>query len=490
MTRADRLGLLLALLAVLAAAIVSERVFERIPHLEDEVAYAWQADAAAHGYLTLPSPPHSNSYLVPFVVDYEGQRFGKYPPGWPAALSLGVRLGARWLVNSLLAGLGVWLTYRLGKKIFSETVGLLAAGLTLTSPFFLMNSGSLLSHPLGLALSGIFALGWLDSLGETSPRRRWLASLASALALGMLILTRPLTALGVCLPFVFHGLYHFVRGDRRTRWQLAAFCGVVLALAALYPLWQYAVTGDPLLNPYTLWWPYDRIGFGEGVGVMTGGNTLVLALQNAATSLWSGMNDLFGWGPLSVIFLPFGYWAARRNGRARLVGSVFWSLVIVYMAYWIGSWLFGPRYYYEGLYSLTIVSAAGMAWLAGRLARRWRVVLAGGIALLVAVNVFIYLPVRLGGMFGLYTIQRANLKPFLTPEGQALTPALVIVHSDRWMFYGNLLALQDSQMTTPFIFAWNTTPGVDELLGQDFPGRGVYHYYPDEPYRFYTGPRP
>jgi 4-amino-4-deoxy-L-arabinose transferase-like glycosyltransferase len=102
----------------------------------------------------------SGSFLVPFVVDYEGQRFGKYPLGWPAMLALGIALGARSLVNPLLAGLGVWLTYRLGKRTLGETVGLLAAGLTLTSPFFLLNSGSLLS-PFGLVTAAFALAGWM-----------------------------------------------------------------------------------------------------------------------------------------------------------------------------------------------------------------------------------------------------------------------------------------------------------------------------------------
>ena len=100
--------------------------------------------------------------MVPFVVDYQGERFGKYPPGWPVLLSIAIRLDLRAWINPLLAGLGVWLTYLLGKRIFNDFVGLLAAGLTVASPFFLMNSGSLLSHPFGLVLSASFALGWLE----------------------------------------------------------------------------------------------------------------------------------------------------------------------------------------------------------------------------------------------------------------------------------------------------------------------------------------
>jgi hypothetical protein len=149
MSRADRFALALSLLAVLVTYIVTQHYFEAIPHIEDEIAYVWKAEAIAGGHLSVPTPPEPKSFLIPFVVDYEGQRFGKYPLGWPALLAVGVRLGVRDWVNPLLAGLGVWLTYRLGKRLFGETVGLLAGVLTITSPFFLLNSGSCSPIPSG-----------------------------------------------------------------------------------------------------------------------------------------------------------------------------------------------------------------------------------------------------------------------------------------------------------------------------------------------------
>ncbi len=232
MSRADRIALLLSLLAVLVTYLVTDRIFERLPHIEDEMAYVWQAQAAAGGRLTVPSPVAPKSFLVPFVVDYNGQRFGKYPPGWPALLGVGVLFGVRSLVNPLLAGLAVWLAYRLGKRTCTETVGLLAAGLTLTSPFFLLNSGSLLSHPFGLVLSEAFALAWLDAWDE--PRHNpWLPTLVAALSLGILALTRPFTAVGVALPFALHGLYLLIKGDGQVRRRLVVFGLVALGVSSL-----------------------------------------------------------------------------------------------------------------------------------------------------------------------------------------------------------------------------------------------------------------
>jgi hypothetical protein len=82
--RSDIIALFLDLVGFLASAVVTQRVFEAIPPIEDEVAYVWQAKAMIEGHLTIPSPPHSKSYFVPFIVEYNGERFGKYPPGWLA----------------------------------------------------------------------------------------------------------------------------------------------------------------------------------------------------------------------------------------------------------------------------------------------------------------------------------------------------------------------------------------------------------------------
>jgi 4-amino-4-deoxy-L-arabinose transferase-like glycosyltransferase len=451
----------------------------------------------------VPSPPHPKSYLVPFVVDFEGERFSKYPFGWPAVLSIGILFGMRHLVNPLLAGLGVWLTYKLGKRTFGELVGLLAAALTITSPFFLMNSGSFLSHPLGLVLSAGFTLAWLNTFFSAQEELPWRPAIAAALCMGFLIVTRPFTALAIGLPFFLHALYLFIRGGVKIRRVLIVGGVIILLFVGLYLLWQAALTGDPMLNPYTLWWEYDRIGFGPGHGHTEMGHTLQKAYTNTRHSLEVGAVDLFGWGTYSWIFLPFGIWAARRNRPALLMGSVFPALVLLYMAYWIGSSLFGPRYYYEGLFSLTLISAAGISFLAGwpvkagesvkakfgykkirPLAVTWL------LGVIVAINLLFFVPMRLGGMRGLYGIEKSDQKAFLSSGAEELTPALIIVHTERWMEYGALLDIQDPYLSTPFIFAWSNTPKIDASLAQDFPQRAVFHYYPDEPYIFYTDAKP
>jgi hypothetical protein len=104
----------LCLAAFIIITVLFSQISEHVPHSEDEVAYIFQAKVFAQTRLAAPTPPYADAFWTPFVVDYEGQRFGKYPIGWPLLLSLGFRLGAPWLVNTLLATLTLALIAHLG----------------------------------------------------------------------------------------------------------------------------------------------------------------------------------------------------------------------------------------------------------------------------------------------------------------------------------------------------------------------------------------
>lgn len=475
---------------------VGETVYERLPHLEDDFSNLWGAHVFSQGRAALSTPPENDSFLIPFVVDYNGLRFSKYPPGWPAALSLGVRFRADWMVNPILAALAVWFTFRLGSKIAGPWIGLLAAMLLLISPMFVMISASLLSHSLSLFLTLGFVLAWIDlflapqsSSSAHHPPAMLLVLVAGA-SLGLLALTRPLTAVGVSLPFAVHGSWILLRGRPAHRRQLVGLTGLAMAIAALQPVWQWSLTGNPWLNLYTLWWPYDRLGFGPGIGVTSTGHSLRLAYSNARFSLRAGVHDLFGWPYLSWIFLPLGLVWLRRNLPAWLALAIFPGLLLAYSFYWIGSWLYGPRYYYEALPGLAIASAAGVFWIGGWSTREgYRLALRRGamtafLAGLIAVDLFFYLPARLSLMRHLYGISREAMAPI---EAADLGRALIIVHPEhKWTEYGTLLTLAppfaDSDRTLLAIFIGGDQ---DAQLTREFPDRILYHYYTSDPYTFY-----
>ncbi|MCK4975394.1 MAG: hypothetical protein KAS36_00515, partial [Anaerolineales bacterium] len=366
-----------------------------------------------------------------------------------------------------------------------------------SSPMFLMLSGTLMSHNFSLFLTAAFSLAWLKLFPSRSRHeyggrtQEWLLVVLAGVSMGLLVITRPLTALGVSIPFILHALYMLVWGGRVVRYQMVGICAVVLLMAGLLPIWQAALTGDPSINPYTLWWSYDRVGFGPGIGVTENGHSLAIALDNALFSLRAGQHDLFGWPYISWLFLPFGLIALRRNRDGLLFFGIFPGLVLAYAAYWIGSWLFGPRYYYEALPALAVTSAAGVAWVGGFLTEapsaRWRRPLTVGVlAVLMIGNIVFYLPGRVGGMRGLYNISG---DPIDFIEQKELEEVLVIVHSEHWMEYANLLLLAPPFSDSDLRISWSRGDVKDEKLIEELSEYQVFHYYADNPRMLSTTPR-
>jgi hypothetical protein len=94
-------------------------------------------------------------------------------------------------------------------------------------------------------------------------------------------------------------------------------------------------------------------------------------------------------------------------------------------------------------------------------------------------------------MVHLYGSSRQQLLPFQSQNAADLTPALVFVHRQKnWREYATLLELSSPYLDTPFVFVFSRSDEDNQQVMRAFPGRKVWHYYPDEPYRFYTAPRP
>jgi len=510
------LVVLFGLMAFSASLWLSIKVLEGLPHIEDEMAYDWQARVIARGHLTLPTPqPCSGCFLVPFVVDYNGMRFGKYPPGWPAVLALGhLQVWkslpyARNMINPILAGGSIWLIYLLAKKLLDERTAVLTAFLTTLSPFFLMNSALLLSHSLSFFLTLCFCLGWLDTFTTPNPRlsplvRHRLPLAVAALSMGLLALTRPMSAVAIALPFAIHGLYLLIKGSNQQRANLLIFGVTAGMVAGLVFVWQFAVTGDPLLNPYILWWPYDTIGFGPSVGRQPGGYMPVHGIANTIFSLQSGSSDFLGWPGISWIFMPFGLISILKNRRAWMVCAVLPALVAGYFLYWMSSSLVGPRYYYEGLFAAAFLSAAGLIWLADQASRVSKVfvksppspwkgfailnrirsnpfasLLGLVVVVLIVYDLVIYMPPRFQKLRGLYGVSRTCYKPFETPAAREAVPALVIVPvENKWIEYGCMLDMTSPFFDSDFVLMVSHGVNIDTAVAKSMPDRNVLYYDP------------
>jgi 4-amino-4-deoxy-L-arabinose transferase-like glycosyltransferase len=303
-------ALLLALFSFTMSAVISRAVFERLPRLEDEVAYLFQAEVFARGDIMLPSPSPGTPFWKPFIVDEGGNRFSKYTPGWSAWLAVGVITGEPWVANAFFAMLTVVLTFRLASEIFNRDVGIVAAALLAFSPIALLLSGSLMGHTSALFFATLFMYGYWR-VAKPSHRdvgAQYIAPLRSRIgwgvlagfALGMLVVNRPLSGIAIAAPFVLWSLIRLVETLVRDRAQFVRILtplialGVVASVISLaIPFYNYLAVGDPTTNLYTLVWDYDKVGFGETYG--RSGHTLEKGIQFARYDLSLLAADLFGW---------------------------------------------------------------------------------------------------------------------------------------------------------------------------------------------------
>lgn len=288
-------------------AWISAAVFERLPRLEDEVAYLFQAQVFARGDVVIDRPVPNTPFWKPFVVDHSsGTRFSKYTPGWSWWLSLGERLQQTWVINAWFAALSVALIYRFGREVFGRDVGLIAAILVSFSPMALLLNSTFMSHTSALAFVTLFMWAYWR-LSRPTPSRPLLWGIIAGFALGSLVINRPLSGIAIALPFI---LWSVLRLGQALIAERAAFFPILRPLLALsvvtviislaIPFYNHAATGDPLKNLYTLVWEYDKVGFGPTYG--KSGHTLEKGLRHMRFDLSLTAADLFGWqfGPIDT----------------------------------------------------------------------------------------------------------------------------------------------------------------------------------------------
>ncbi|MDH4046494.1 MAG: glycosyltransferase family 39 protein, partial [Gemmatimonadota bacterium] len=340
-TRIDRWvpWLLAAFVAVLSGWL-AVTVFERVPHMEDEVAFIFQAKQLASFGLTGPAPPVPDAFMT-YLLDTEaGRWFATTKPGWPLVLAIGVSAGAPWLVNPVLAAVCVLLLHALALRLTDRGTAHLVGLLGATSPWVLFLAASQMGHILPLLLTvGAFLL-----IHMAVERQRPFLALAAGLALGYGVLTRPLDGVVVG---VLAGVYLLI--ESRVRWRLLIpfAVGCVGGSIGLLP-YNAGVSGAPLRDPMMgyldrLWYPgANRLGFGDDIGPPGGwgnldpapGHGLAEAVLNANQNLYNLNFELHGWA-LGSLLLIFAYLAFGRQSRLdRRLWVFCLALVATYSLYW------------------------------------------------------------------------------------------------------------------------------------------------------------
>ena len=105
--------------------------------------------------------------------------------------------------------------------------------------------------------------------------------------------------------------------------------------------------------------------------------------------------------------------------------------------------------------------------------QRWaRPVLAGTLALMVALGLALNVPSRMGEAHSFYGITRSQLQPI---EAADVHNALVIVYAERWLEYGAMIAGMSPTLDDDVVYARGHSAEIDAEVIADYPGRAVYY---------------
>jgi hypothetical protein len=183
-----------------------------------------------------------------------------YPAGFPlmiaAATALGGPMSAH-LVAPLMGGVLVWCAFVLARLVGGNLAGLIAAGLTASSPVVLLHTVDAMSD---VPASACWAAAWLMATRGTAG-----AAAAAGLMTSLAILIRPNLAPLAFIPAVV--LFHTTWRASATRVPVWRAGAVFVATAAIGPalvVWSQAVLyGSPFTPGYVEWESFfsaDRIG--------------------------------------------------------------------------------------------------------------------------------------------------------------------------------------------------------------------------------------
>jgi hypothetical protein len=329
----------------------------------------------------------------------DGSTYSQYFLGWPAIMALGVPLKATGYVNAILSGATIPALYRLLKSFTDVRWARLGVLIFLTSPMIQIAAATEMSHT-----SSLFALTYALMLADLALRRSVpYASAGFGLFLGAAFFIRPLSAIGVGLPWAIMWLWHQFRSNERPLANVVAFCVPVFALATLFLVANARQTGSPLIVAYQGAFDY---------GVQNGFRfTHALPSRQCDTPNFVGWNpprmlgtvtngllrlniSLFGW-PLSFAFVP----AAIGLRRAWL----WWASIATYILAHLnlldpGVDTFGPPHWFEmslAVLALTVLGGERATKWAHQISAEYTRLPANLVVAFILGSVFLFSPYRL-----------------------------------------------------------------------------------------------
>lgn len=340
------------------------------PAYHDEYSYLFQAETFLAGRTTFPSQGPPGLFDQMHVLNDDGVFASRYFPATGLFLAPFVSAGKPYLghqiANGLIAALLCFLTCRsmgLAAGAISGTCLACAPGMAIFSNLLLAH------HPTLLGLS-VF----LVAMFEARQKAPLMWGLVGGFGLTSAMLSRPMTAAGVALPFGIWILYRLVRsGELRSHFaRISVGLGAnILCGFALLAVYNNSVTGDFLTTPYSVYtnsytpnhvYGFNNVERGKAVEAdkriakydgWAENLTPALAVRNMRNRMrWSFVWTL-GLVPNAMLAVCCLILWPRLSFAARMLFASIVSLHVLHIPYW-----------FDGIMHYHYVFESGALWCA------------------------------------------------------------------------------------------------------------------------------
>lgn len=329
-----------------------------IPHVPDSVAYLFMAKMFATGHVILPIPisPHHFDYFPAILSIKEGKWLFQYPFGHPLLLVIGVLIGFPNLIPPIIGALFALFLFLIAKKIYNIKTAYFLLPLPLLSPFFLENASSFMSHNT----AALYLVISFYCLILALKNRKNLPMFMCGVFLGLLFNTRPLTS----FPFLIIILLIIAFKLKPKMYFLFLFSLGFGFMLMLWLFYNYLTTGNIFTSQYYL--------TNKGMLPFDQQESLAMFLDGRFQNLKILFNNLgpvlFNWPAIvtyGILLVPF---LLRKH--------TFWDIIFLFslftlpIAYFFydGQFLmYGPRFWYEILPFIILLTARGFGLLYQRI---------------------------------------------------------------------------------------------------------------------------
>ncbi len=494
-------------------ALINTRYLERIPHVQDSVNYWFQAQLFSMGRTWIEAPENVESFASEHIIVQNRRWYCHYPFLVPLLFMVGMKMGAIWLINPLIAALSVLLVFQLCMKHFSWRVAVWSAIFMVSSPFFLVMSSSFMSHPLGFLLTAACLYYFLQQLQNPTVRN----AVMLGISIGLLFNTRPLTAFAVGLPIISFHIRNRINFKGRMLFHLSIMSAIALIGVALFFLYSSHLSGKTLQfathtavndtkGPTSIKIVNRFVNSFAAAGVGRSGHTpergigctkALLELLHTYAMNWPR------WFNFSFFLIPLILW--KRLEKDLFLYWTFFSIPLWYSLYWRSAIMYGPRYIYEVMPIVIILSARGMdvcleaaGWIhRNSFMNSWNTLKASrfiastflwiftGWLVFTNVNQFIitdYYDMKENPIVSLVPMRLSSMKNFNgvnrsiqnEVDKWKISDAVVFVDDRRWQGFGSVSCFNHPSLDTDVVFARDKGPENYKVVMEMFPGKSAY----------------